>query len=264
VDEKDSSASKRFKCDISTIHQSWEMELPTLELPEGSFGWFLKRGESVPALTFPQITHPQITHGGQALNYENELNLRVREAYDAAANKPFSQENLGRAKRWLRFRGLAVDETATKSDPTVAQQIVRYLRGEVTHGFHLYMPGGHTVALKGLLLLVAIARCYDIEIIVFSTRRKPIQIIPATNKMRYTAALLRHQDSILSLGAWYPLGLAENWTKKPPTIRTSHVLPMTSPPATQRPPGQPPKRQPPVDYKSIGANTFTNALYAVM
>ena len=53
----------------------------------------------------------------------------------------------------------------------------------------------------------------------------------------YTVAFLRHQDSILSVGEWYPLELAKNWVKQ---IATAHVTmtstpPMASPAAVKRP-----------------------------
>ena len=43
----------------------------------------------------------------------------------------------------------------------------------------------------------------------------------------YTVAFLRHQDSILSVGEWYPLELAKNWVKQ---IATAHVTMTSTPP----------------------------------
>lgn len=109
------------------------------------------------------------------------------------------------------------------------------------HGFCLRMPDGNTVILKGILLLVAIAHLYAIRIVIFSTRRKPIEIVPPTNGWCYTVAFLRHQDSILSVGEWYPLELAKNWVKRAATICTSHTT--VASPAIKRPEGAAPKRK---------------------
>jgi len=150
------------------------------------------------------------------------------------------------------------------SEPTLAQQIVRYLRNEVLHGFRLCMSDGNTVILKGVLLLIAIAHLYEIQIIIFSTRKKPVEIAPPTNGIRYTVALLRHQDSILSVGEWYPLGLAQNWIKQTATVRMTSTIPMASPAAVKRPPGAAPKKKVPANYASISNDTLKGLLQLVM
>ena len=188
----------------------------------------------------------------------------MKEAFNSASGKPFAKENLRRATRWLHFQGLVVSELITGSEPTLAQQIVRYLRNEAPHGFRLRMPDGNTVVLKGLLLLVAISHLYAIRIVIFSTRRKPIEIVPPTNGGCYTAALLRHQDSILSVGEWYPLGLAGNWVERTPSV---HMLPtplMASPAAVKRPQGAAPKRKAGANYASISDDLLKNLLRIVM
>src|SRR5262249_11468242 len=154
--------------------------------------------EGGPSLTFSQASN-------------DEFVSRVNKTFDSAVGKPFAKENLQRATRWLHFRGLVISELIAGSEPTLLQQIVRYLRNEAPHGFRLCMPDGNTVVLKGILLLVAIAHLYAIRIVIFSTRRKPIEVVPPTNGECYTLAFLRHQDSILSVGGWYPLELAKNW-----------------------------------------------------
>lgn len=189
---------------------------------------------------------------------------RVNEAFDSAFGKPFSKENLQQARKWLHFRGLVVSECIAGSKPTLAQQIVQYLKNKSFHGFQLKMPNGSTVVPKGILLLVAIADLYKIRIVVFSTRRKPVEILANTTEACYTIALLRHQDSILSEGAWYPLDLAQNWTKQIPTVHMSTSTPMVSLPATQRSKGTALKRNARVDYKSISDNILKENLHIVM
>src|SRR5207244_3874636 len=85
------------------------------------------------------------------------------------------------------------------------------IRNEAPHGFSLCMTCGNIIALKGILLLVAITYHYSIKLIIFSTHKKPIEITP--NTTCHMVALC-HQDSILSIGAWYLLGLAKNWIKR--------------------------------------------------
>ena len=205
--------------------------------------------------------------GGPSLTFskasDDEFVVRVNEAFNSASGKPFAKENLEQAKRWLHFQGLVISEATTESEPTLAQQIVQYLRNEAPHGFSLCMPDGTTLVLKGLLLLVAIAHLYAIRIVIFSTRRKPIEIVPPTNGGHYTVAFLRHQDSILSVGGWYPLELAKNWVKRASTTRTSHTI-MVSPPAIKRLEGAAPKRKRPANYKSISDDLLKDLLSNIM
>jgi len=189
---------------------------------------------------------------------------RVNEAFDSASGKPLAKENLRRATRWLHFRGLVVSELIAGSEPTLAQQIVRYLRNEVLHGFRLCMSDGNTVVLKGVLLLVAIAHLYAVRIVIFSTRRKPVEISPDTGRECHTVALLNHQDSILSTGGWYPLELAKNWVKRIATPHMTFTPPMASPAAVQRPQGAAPKRRAPANYASISDDTLRDLLRLVM
>ena len=164
---------------------------------------------------------------------------------------------------WLKFQGLAVCETTTASKPTLPQQIVKYLRNESPHGFHLHMPDGNNISLKGVLLLVAIAHLYEIRIVVFSTRRKPVEIIPSTSRVCNTIALLWHWDSILSIGAWYPLGPAQNWIKQTPKIYTNPIAAMDSPPAVKREQGAASKRKARANYNSISDDILKDSLKAV-
>ena len=211
-------------------------------------------------LTFHEEGGPSLTLSEAC---DNEFMSRVDGAFNAAFGKPIAKENLKKAKNWLRFHGLAVCETITASKPTLAQQIVQYLRNTASHGFRFWMPNGSSISLKGVLLLVAIAQLYNIRIVVFSTRRKPLEIISNTSQVCYTIALLWHQDSILSIGAWYPLGPAQNWTKQIPTVHMSTSTPMVSLPATQRLETAP-KRNARVNYKSISDDTLKNLLHIVM
>jgi hypothetical protein len=178
-----------------------------------------------------------------------------------AFGKPFAKENLQKSKNWLRFQGLVV---ASENKPTLAQQIVQYLRNKADHGFRLCLSNGNNVVPKGLLLLVSIACLYSIKIVVFSTRKKPVEIVTNTRKDCYTIALLRHQDSILSEGAWYTLESAKNWVKREATVQMDMVTSIVTPPAIQRPQGVAPKRKKPADYKSINDDTLKNLLYVVM
>jgi hypothetical protein len=184
----------------------------------------------------------------------------VNEAFDLAGGKPFAKENLCKARRWLHFHGLVV----CGSKCTPAQQIVQFLRNEVPHGFHIHMSNGNSVVLKGVLLLVAIAHLYAIRIVVFSTRRKPVEIGPDRSSRRPTVALLRHQDSILSEGSWYPLEVAKNWVKRMATARTSHTTAMVSPFATKRPEGAAPKRKVKANYQSINDELLKDLLSNLM
>lgn len=202
-------------------------------------------------LNFPQVLK----------NSESELAARMSEAFGAAAGRPFAKENLEQAKRWLHFRGLVISET-TGSEVTLAQQIVQHLRHKIPHGFRLYILDRNPIILKGLLLLVAIAHYYAIRIIIFSTRCKPIEITP--NRFSYTAALLRHQDSILSVGEWYPLGLAGNWIKRTATVHMDMVTLMDSPPAIQRSKGVAPKRKLSANYALISDDILRDLLHRVM
>ena len=189
---------------------------------------------------------------------------RVKEAVDSASGKPFAKENLRRARRWLYFHGLVVCEITAESKPTLAQQIVEFLRKKASP-FHMLLPDKKsTITLKGLLLLVAIADLYAIKIVVFSTRRKPVEIAPYKSRRRPTVALLRHQDSILSEGAWYPLELAKNWVKQAPTVHMISIPSMTSPAAVKRPPGTAPKRKTSADYASLDDDTLRDLLRIVM
>jgi hypothetical protein len=189
--------------------------------------------------------------------------LRVNEAFDSASGKPFAKENLRKATNWLHFRGLVISEIVTGNNPTLTHQIVRYLRNEADHGFRLCMSNGNIVVPKGLLLLVAISHLHPIRIVVFSTRKKPV-IVPSTRKECHTIALLSHQDSILSIGTWYPLELAQGWIKRTPTIHIDTSTLMISPPAIKRRQGTAPKRNAIVDYKSISDDTLKNLLRVVM
>ena len=139
---------------------------------------------------------------------------RVNKSFDSACGKLFSKENLKQARKWLHFRGLVVSEFIAGSKPTLAQQIVKYLRNEAFHGIELLMPNGSTIIPKGILLLVAIANTYAIRMVIFSTRKKPLEIIPSTSNVCYTVAFLHHQDSILSIGEWYSLGLVQTGAGK--------------------------------------------------
>ena len=188
---------------------------------------------------------------------------RVKEAVDSASGKPFAKENLRRARRWLHFHGLVVCEITAESKPTLAQQIVEFLRKKASP-FHMLLPDESTITLKELLLLVAIADLYAIKIVVFSTRRKPVEIAPYKSRRRPTVALLRHQDSILSEGAWYPLELAKNWVKQAPTVHMISIPSMTSPAAVKRPPGTAPKRKTSADYASLDDDTLRDLLRIVM
>ena len=108
----------------------------------------------------------------QALkNSKSELTSRINKAFGSASDKPFFKENLRRVTRWLHFWGLVVFEPIAGGEPTLAQQIVQYLRNEALHEFRFRLFDGSIVVLKGLLLLVAIAHLYVIRIVVFSTRR---------------------------------------------------------------------------------------------
>ena len=190
----------------------------------------------------------------------------MNEALDFADDKPFANENLPKARKWLRFRGLVVCEI-TAGSMTLSQQIVQYLNNKVPHRFRLRVAGGNTVVPKGILLLVAIAHLYAIRIIVFSTRRKPVVIPPQdTEEQCRTIAILNHKDSILSIGEWYPLGLDQDWirpTAAMPAMPASTDTAIISPPAIQRPKGEAPKRKAPVDYKSISDDTLKNLLRVV-
>ena len=190
--------------------------------------------------------------------------LRINEAYDSASGKPFAKENLQKATNWLHFQGLVVSELVSGNKPTLAQQIVQYLKNEADHGFRLCTSDGNIIIPKGILLLVAIAHLHPIRIVVFSTRKKPIEIVSSTRKECYTIALLSHQDSILSIGTWYPLELAQGWIKREPTIRMDTVTSIVSPPAIKRPQGAAHKRKVPADYASIGDDTLRNLLRLVM
>jgi hypothetical protein len=250
-DRKDDNAKrKRSKNAVNHIHQPRTMELPILISSEDNHQWSL-RCEDSSNFILPQIS-----------SSEASFKARISEAFDTAAGKPFSKENLKKAKKWLHFRGLVVPED-TESEPSLGQQIVQCLRGEVSHGLYLCAPDGSTVVPKGLLLLVAIARYYAIEITVFSTRSKPIVIAPEADRDHHTAALLRHQDSILSVGEWHPLCPAKNWVKQAPTIHAGHTAAMISPPAVKRPEGAAPKRSRRGDYKSIGDDKLKGSLFAV-
>lgn len=217
------------------------------------------REEGGPSLTFTQAYERE-----QLLEGNGEFVARVNEAFSSASGKPFAKEALRKARRWLHFRGLVTSEATAGSELTLAQQIVRYLRNEAFHGFRLCMSDGNTIILKGILLLVAIAHLHEVRIVIFSTRRKPVEIIPDTWRGCLTVAFLNHQDSILSVGTWYPLGLAQNWVKRTATIHKSTLMPMTSPPAIQISSGAAPKRKARADYKSINDNTLKNLLRIVM
>jgi len=209
------------------------------------------REEGGPSLTFSQAS-------------DDEFVSRVNEAFDSASSIPFAKENFRHAKKWLHFRGLVVSELSAESEPILAQQVVRYLRNEAHHGFRLRMPDGNTVVLKGLILLIAIAHLYSIRIVVFSTRRKPVEIGRDTDRKCHTIALLRHQDSILSVGGWYPLELAKNWVKRTATVRVTFKPSMASPAAVQRPQGAAPKRKVSANYAAIGDDTLRDLLRSVM
>jgi hypothetical protein len=203
--------------------------------------------------------------GGPSIGFQqpsdDDFLARVNEAFGSASGQPFAKENLHQATRWLHFRGLVVSEATSRSG---AHQIVKYLTNETPHGFHLRMPDGQTIVPKGLLLLVAIAHIYAIRVVIFSTRRKPIEIVPATDGGCSTVALLRHQDSILSVGEWYLLEPAKNWIKQIATAQPTFTPPMTSPAAVQRPQGAAPKRKVPANYASIGDDTLRDLLRSVM
>ena len=149
-------------------------------------------------------------------------------------------------------------------EPTLGEQISRYLNSEVPHGFRLHMPNGNIVIPKGLLLLVAIIHLYAIRVVIFSTRKKPVEIGSGRDRTCHTVALLRHQDSILSEGAWYALELAKNWVKRTATIHMDMVTSMVSPPAIKRSQGAAPKRKVPADYASIGDDILRDLLRSVM
>jgi hypothetical protein len=118
----------------------------------------------------------------------------------------------------------------------------------------------------GTLLLITIARLYTIKIVVFSTRKKPLEIIPdAEKECKWTVAILSHQDSALSVGQWYPLGLAVGWVKQPARVREDTDKWRVSPPAIKRTEGMAPKRKKnTASYKSIDIDTLKNALRIVM
>ncbi|CAG8530666.1 3050_t:CDS:2 [Paraglomus occultum] len=122
------------------------------------------------------------------LNQTPSVLIRVNEAFDSASGKPFAKENFRRATRWLHFRGLVVSELSAGNEPTLAQQIVRYLKNEVPHGFRLCIPDGNTVVLKGILLLP-------------------------------------HSYFNFIRGRVYPHGLAKNWVKRAVTTHTTMVSP---------------------------------------
>lgn len=216
----------------------------------------------------PSLLEPYTFHeeGGPSLTLsedcDNEFMSRVDGAFNATFGKPIAKENLKKAKNWLHFHGLAVCETTTASKPNLAQHIVRYLRNEA-HGFQLRMPNGSSIFLKGVLLLVAIVHLYNIRIVVFSTRRKPLEIIANTSKVCCTIALLWHQDSILSIGAWYPLGPAQNWSKRPAKRYTQPIAAMGSPPAVKRQQGAASKKKARANYTSISDDILRDSLKAV-
>lgn len=226
--------------------------------------------EDASSLPAPSSLTPIDFHeeGGSSLTFSQASDdgfvARVNEAFDSASGKPFAKENLRWATRWLHFRGLIMSEVITGSESTLAQQIVRYLRNKVPHGFRLCMSDGNTVALKGVLLLVAIAHLYVVRIVIFSTRRKPVEISPDTGIVHHTVALLSHHDSILSVGGWYPLEMAKNWVKRIATVHMTLTPPMASPAAVWRPQGAAPKWKAPANYTSVSDDTLRDLLRSVM
>lgn len=213
------------------------------------FQWFLQYTENGTDLVFPRED-------------TSELETRINEAFEFASNKPIANENLRKTKRWLYFQGLTISETIVENTPTLTQQIVQYLKNEISHGFNLCSSNGTNIVLKGILLLIAIAYYYNIKIIIFSSRKKPLKIVP--KKTTYTIALLYHQDSILSIGMWYPLGLVKNWTKRTAKVPMDYITVVNSLPAILRPENSAKKRKKRADYKSIGDNTLKRILNIVM
>src|SRR5690349_15922622 len=104
-----SFTNKKSKNTKDRTHQPWAMDLPAFKLSEGTCQWSLWH-QGGPNLTLPQTSQN-----------EAEFDTRVSEALDAAGGKSFSKENLGKAKRWLCFRGIAVSEAAPGSELTPTQ-----------------------------------------------------------------------------------------------------------------------------------------------
>ena len=76
---------------------------------------------------------------------------------------------------------------------------MQYLKNEADYEFCLYTFNGNIIIPKEILLLVAIAHLHLIRIVIFSTRKKLIEIL-SISKECYIIALLSHKDSILSIG----------------------------------------------------------------
>ena len=99
--------------------------------------------ENGPNLTFPE----------EASDYYESV-LRINEAYDSASGKPFAKENLQKATNWLHFQGLVVSELVSGNKPTLAQQIVQYLKNEADHGFRLVHLTEILLSQKGYFYLL--------------------------------------------------------------------------------------------------------------
>ena len=224
-------------------------------------------------MAFREKDGQRLTCSQSDIDQDTVFKTRVKDAFNSAGGKPFAMENLNKARRWLLFHGLDICEATANSEPTLSQQIVQCLRPaednkdnkNAHHAFHLKLPNGRLFTPKRLLLLITIARLYTIKIVVFSTRKKPLEIVPdAEKECKWTVAILSHQDSVLSVGQWYPLGLAVGWAKQPASVRKATDELMDSPPAIKRTEGTAPKRKNAVSYKSIGIDTLKNALRIVM
>ncbi|CAG8476917.1 7772_t:CDS:1, partial [Paraglomus occultum] len=110
------------------------------------------------------------------------------------------------------------------NEPTLAQKIVRYLKNKVPRGFRLCIPDGNTVVLKGIILLVAIAYLYTIQVVIFSTRRKPIELYHLQ-----TGYTMQPHSYIIKI-QFYPW---ESGAAGGHNTYTSHTT-MVSPPADQK------------------------------
>jgi hypothetical protein len=88
-DEKGNHTSKRLKNAVDRTHPYWTMELPMLTSSGGSCHLSLRHEESISRLTFPQVLQ-----GEKKTNSDSEFAVRVNEALNAAADKPFAKEDL--------------------------------------------------------------------------------------------------------------------------------------------------------------------------
>ncbi|CAG8458456.1 10153_t:CDS:2 [Ambispora leptoticha] len=148
--------------------------------------------------------HPEDALNLLTLNQTSSVLIRetlrlLRRGFDSASGKPFAKENFDKQQNG-------------------------YISRACPSRIRLYMPDGNTVVLKGIFLLIAITHLYTIRVVIFSTRRKPVE----TDREHHTVALSSHQNSILSVGEWYPLDLAKNWVKRIAAAHVTSTPPMVS------------------------------------